>query len=47
MKYDIVTKDASDWSWKVISIVVVPPLDHTSAVDLEMTGGRAGNILLC
>lgn len=47
VKYDVETEDASDWSWKVISVVLVPPLDHTSAVDLEMTSGRAGNVLLC
>lgn len=40
-RYDIETEDASDWSWKIISIVLVPPLDHTSAVDLGMTGERA------
>ena len=40
-------KYVSDWSWKVISIVLVPPLDHTSAVDLEMTGGTKDSILLC
>lgn len=47
VKYNIETEDASDWSWKVTSIVLVPALDHTSAVDLEMTGGRADSIPLC
>lgn len=40
-------KCVSDWSWKVISIVLVPPLNHTSAVDLEVTGGTQDSILLC
>lgn len=47
VNYGVETEDESNWSWRVISIVLVPPLDHTSAVDLEMAGGRANNILLC
>ena len=46
-KMKVKQRNVSDWSWKVISIVLVPPLDPTSAVDLEMTGGTEDSILFC